>query len=131
RSAQPVAGSTTQVISSIDANCATGTPPTSGGGTSIGFLDQNGNAVTYTLTGASCSTAGCDLQKNGNTVIGGVQRRQIWRYDNSTRAVLSATMANIREIRIQIPTKTERGAGTGTAGDQHAVVESRVRFRNI
>jgi hypothetical protein len=44
---------------------------------------------------------------------------------------LSATLTNIREIRIQIQTKTERGAGAGTPGDQHAIVESRVRFRNI
>ena len=132
RSALPVAG-TTQVVTAIDANCATGAPPASGGGTSISFSDQNGTATTYTLVGASCNTSasGCDLQKNGATVIGGVQALQIWCYNNATPVALSATLANIREIRIQIQTKTERGAGAGTAGDQHAIVESRVRFRNI
>lgn len=132
RSALPVAG-TTQVITAIDANCATGAPPGTGGGTSISFTDQNGAATTYALVGAGCTTSqtGCDLQKNGNTVVGGVQRLQIWCYNNATPAALNATLANIREVRIQISTKTERGAGAGSAGDQHAIVESRVRFRNI
>ena len=58
-----------------------------------------------------------------------MQQLQIWCYDAS--GTLNFTLASIREIRIQIRTKTERGAGTGTAGDQHAVAESRVRFRNI
>jgi prepilin-type N-terminal cleavage/methylation domain-containing protein len=133
RSAQPVAGSTTQVISAIDANCSTGTPPSGGGGTSISFSDQNGTAVAYTLSGTNCSTSstGCDLQRNGVTVIGGVQQLQIWCYNNASPSVLNATLANIREIRIQIRTRTERGAQTGSAGDQHAVVEGRVRFRNV
>ena len=133
RLATPVAGGTTQVISAIDANCASGPPPGSGGGTSISFNDQNGTAVTWTLTGTNCSTSasGCDLQRNGVTVIGGVQALQIWCYNNATTPTLNAALANIREVRIQIQTKTERGAQTGSAGDQHAVVESRVRFRNI
>ena len=132
RSALPVAG-TTQVITAVDANCATGAPPTSGGGTSISFSDQNGTATTYALVGASCTTSqnGCDLQKNGVTLIGGVQTLQIWCYDSASPAALNATLASIREIRIQISTKTERGAKAGTPGDQHAKVESRVRLRNI
>jgi prepilin-type N-terminal cleavage/methylation domain-containing protein len=133
RSALPVAG-TTQVITAIDVACANGPAPASGGGTSISFSDQNGAATTYALVGANCTTSqtGCDLQKNGATLIGGVQTLQIWCYNNATPAVLSAApLANIREIRIQISTKTERGAGAGSPGDQHAIVESRVRFRNI
>ena len=130
RSALPV-GATSQVVTAIDANCATGAPPNNGGGTSISFTDQTGTAVTYALVGASCATAGCDLQKNGTTVIGGVQNLQIWCYDNSTPAALNATLASIREIRVQITTQTERGAAAGSPGDQHAIVESRVRFRNV
>jgi prepilin-type N-terminal cleavage/methylation domain-containing protein len=138
RSALPVAG-TTRIITAIDANCATGAPPAlgtagGGGGTSIGFTDQDGNAVTYSLVGASCTTAanGCDLQKNGATLIGGVQELQIWCYDNASPAALSAApLDNIREIRIQIRTKTERTAQAGSAGDQHARIEGRVRLRNI
>ena len=130
RSALPV-GATSQVVTAIDANCAAGGPPATGGGTSISFTDQTGTAVTYALVGASCSTSGCDLQKNGTTVIGGVQNLQIWCYNNATPAALNSTLANIREIRVQITTKTERGAAAGSPGDQHAIVESRVRFRNV
>jgi prepilin-type N-terminal cleavage/methylation domain-containing protein len=132
RSALPAAG-TTQVVTAIDNNCSTGAPPATGGGTSISFTDQNGTAVAYGVVAAGvngCTTADAPcLQKNNVTVVGGVQQLQIWCYNGS--GTLNNTLANIREIRIQIRTKTERGAGTGTAGDQHAVAESRVRFRNI
>ena len=82
---------------------------------------------------ANCttSTTGCDLQKNGASLIGGVQELQIWCYNNATPAALDNTLANIREIRIQIRTKTERSAQTASAGDQHARVEGRVRLRNV
>ena len=132
RSALPVGG-TTQVITAIDNNCANGTPPSlpaagGGGGTSIGFTDENGVATTYQLNGT-------DLQqtKAGTTtvLVGGVQSLQIWCYNNATPIALNATLANIREIRIQIVTQTERGAQANSAGDQHARVEGRVRFRNI
>ena len=135
RSALPVAGSTTQVVSAIDANCANGPPPGTGGGTSISFNDQNNTAVSYTVAAAGtgdCTTASAPcLQKNGVTVIGGLVSLQIWCYNNASPPALNATVGNIREILIQIKTKTERGAQTGSAGDQHAVVEGRVRFRNI
>lgn len=132
RSALPIAG-TTQIITAIDNSCANGPPPATGGGTSISFSDQNGVATTYALVGANCTTSqtGCDLQKNNVTLIGGVQTLQIWCYNNATPPALSFTLANIREIRIQISTKTERGARAGSPGDQHAKVESRVRLRNI
>jgi prepilin-type N-terminal cleavage/methylation domain-containing protein len=126
RSALPAAGSSTQVISSRDANCNTGAPPSTGGGTSIGFTDQNGVLVSYQLSGT-------DLQKTTagtiDVVVGGVTTLQIWCYNSSGN--LDNTMANIREVLIQISTKTERSAQAGSAGDQHAVVEGRVRFRNI
>jgi prepilin-type N-terminal cleavage/methylation domain-containing protein len=126
RSALPVAGSSTQVISSRDANCNTGAPPSTGGGTSIGFTDQNGVLVSYQLSGT-------DLQKTTagtiDVVVGGVTALQIWCYNSGGN--LDNTMANIREVLIQISTKTERSAQAGSAGDQHAVVEGRVRFRNI
>ena len=139
RSALPAAG-TTQVVTAIDNNCSTGAPPDTGGGTSISFTDQGGAAVVYTLAGpgAPCEGTTSCLRKTTtppvgaattDTVVGGVQQLQIWCYNAS--GALNSTLANIREIRIQIRTQTERGAGTGTAGDQHAVAESRVRFRNI
>ena len=63
------------------------------------------------------------------TVIGGMQSLQIWCYDST--GALNAALTGITEIRVQIATQTERGATAGSPGDQHAVVESRVRFRNI
>jgi prepilin-type N-terminal cleavage/methylation domain-containing protein len=130
RAALPAAG-TTQIVTAIDAACSTGVPPGSGGGTSITVTDQNSTVVAYTLVGASCATSatGCDLQRNGVTLVGGVQSLRIWCYNGN--GALSNTLADIREIRIQISTRSERGAQAGSAGDQHAVVEGRVRFRNV
>ena len=128
RSAQTVAGSTTQVLSAIDGNCATGTPPGNGGGTTVDFTAQDGHTVRYQLTGTNLERV-----DNGTTtvLVGGVQQFRIWCYNNANVPILSATLANIREIRIHIRTQTERGAQSGSAGDQHATVEARVRFRNI
>jgi prepilin-type N-terminal cleavage/methylation domain-containing protein len=122
---------TTQVVSAIDANCSTGAPPTSGGGTSITVRDQTDIVVAYSLVGASCATSatGCELQRNGAPVVGGVQSLQIWCYN--ANGALSNVLGDIRELRIQIRTRTERPAQAGSPGDQHAVVEGRLRFRNI
>jgi prepilin-type N-terminal cleavage/methylation domain-containing protein len=122
---------TTQIVSAIDANCSTGAPPTSGGGTSITVRDQTDTVVAYSLVGASCATSatGCELQRNAVTVVGGVQSLQIWCYN--ANGALSNVLADIRELRIQIRTRTERPAQAGSPGDQHAVVEGRLRFRNI
>jgi len=118
---------TTQVITLIDNNCSTGAPPASGGGTAITFTEsQTSKVVSYQMSGT-------DLQRtyDGTTtvLIGGVQQLQIWCYDST--GALSSALASIQSIRIQIRTQTERTAQAGSAGDQHAVVEGRVRFRNI
>jgi prepilin-type N-terminal cleavage/methylation domain-containing protein len=130
RVALPAAG-TTQVVSAIDGACSTGVPPASGGGSSVTVTDQTSTVVTYQLVGASCATSatGCELQRNGVTVVGGVQELRIWCYNAA--GALSNTLADIRELRIQIRTRSERSAQAGSAGDQHAVVEGRVRFRNV
>ena len=54
---------------------------------------------------------------------------QIWCYNAA--GTLDSNLDNIREVLIQIKTQTERTAQAGSPGDQHAVVEGRVRFRNI
>jgi prepilin-type N-terminal cleavage/methylation domain-containing protein len=128
RSALPIGG-TTQVVNAIDAACQNGPPPGTGGGTWIEFIEsQAGHTIRYRLTGSNLERV-----DNGTAtvLIGGVQTLQIWCYNNASPAVLSSTPASIREIRIQISTGTERTAQTGSAGDQHAKVEGRVRFRNI
>jgi len=62
-------------------------------------------------------------------VVGGIQELRIWCYNAS--GALNDTLADIREIRIHIRTRSERSPAAGSAGDQHAVVEGRVRFRNV
>ena len=90
-------------INAFPANCNT-----ANGGTTITFNDQNGVATT---------------------VIGGVQSLRIWCYNTSN--TLTATLGDIRTIRVQVTTRTERGAATNSPGDQHAISEGRVRLRNI
>jgi prepilin-type N-terminal cleavage/methylation domain-containing protein len=125
RLGQPQTG-TTRVVTAIDIACSTGPVPTNGGATSISFGDKDSPATinTYALNGT-------DLQKNGATVIGGVQSLRIWCYDGNGALNTTGNLDNIREIRVQIRTQTERGARSGTPGDQHAIVEGRVRFRNV
>jgi len=126
---------TTRVVDNIDNNCSAGAPPTSGGGSSITFTNQEGSDITYQLLGVNCatSTTGCNLQRVESgvaaTLVGGVQQLQIWCYNGS--GTLNNALSGIREVRIQIRTKTERPAAAGSPGDQHAVAEGRVRFRNI
>lgn len=133
RTALPQPGGGTTMLAAIDVNCQNGPAPTNGGGTSIRFLDENNVDTTYAIAAAGvgdCTAASAPcLQKNLVTVIGGVQQLQIWCYNSLGN--LDSTLGNVREVRVQIRTKTERGATAGTAGDQHAVAESRVRFRNI
>jgi prepilin-type N-terminal cleavage/methylation domain-containing protein len=125
RSAVPVAG-TTQVVTSRDAACNTGAPPGTGGGISIGFTDQFSQTVTYQLNGTNLERTYAGVT---DVLVGGVQQLRIWCYNGT--GGLDNDLADIREVRVQIRTQTERGAQAGSAGDQHAVAEARVRFRNI
>lgn len=108
-------------INAFPANCNT-----AAGGTTITFNDQNGAATTYSLSGT-------DLNRTvggvATTVIGGVQSLKIWCYNTSD--TLTATLGDIRSIRVQVTTQTERGAAPNSPGDQHAIAEGRVRLRNI
>jgi prepilin-type N-terminal cleavage/methylation domain-containing protein len=108
-------------INAFPANCNT-----ANGGTTITFNDQNGVATTYSL-------AGTDLNRTvggvATPVIGGVQSLRIWCYNTSN--TLTAVLSDIRTIRVQVTTRTERGAAANSPGDQRAVSEGRVRLRNI
>jgi prepilin-type N-terminal cleavage/methylation domain-containing protein len=91
--------------------------------TSVGFNDQNGTAVTYTLTGTN-------LQRNGATVIGGVSSLTIQAFDSNGTA--TTTAANVRSVSLSLSTRTEKVSGTpGGAVNQHATVATRVRLRNL
>ena len=111
-----------QAITAIPAGCGTGPVPTNGGATTIGFNDQNGVAVQYQLVGT-------DLQRNGVVLIGGVQSLRIWCYDVAD--ALTATATLVRSVHVQIGTRTESAVGAGSNRDQHALMETRVRLRNL
>ena len=111
-----------QAITAIPAGCGTGPVPTNGGATTISFNDQNGVAVQYQLVGT-------DLQRNGVVLIGGVQSLRIWCYDVAD--ALTATASLVRSVHVQIGTQTESTVGAGSNRDQHALMETRVRLRNL
>ena len=108
-------------INAFPANCNT-----ANGGTTITFNDQNSVATTYSLAGTNLNRT---VGGVATTVIGGVQTLRIWCLNTSN--TLTATLSDIRTIRVQVTTRTERGAAANSPGDQHAISEGRVRLRNI
>ena len=89
-------------------------------------LAESGHPVSYRLNGANL-----ERTENGATdvVIGGVQEVRVWCYDG--KGALKNTLAEIRELRIQVRARAETPAVAGSPGDQRTVAEGRVRFRNI
>lgn len=109
-------------VTNVGAGCDTGPVPTGGGATTISITDQNGNAVQYQL-------AGTNLQRNGVVVIGGVETLRIWCFSGTDALV--AVAASVRSVRIRIATQTERGVAANNPANQHALVDTRVRLRNV
>ena len=99
----------------------------------ITVTDQNGaNSIRYRLTGTDLergTTAAPGAPAAFITVIGGVTALNIWCYDGSNAA--TTTPANVRAVRIQVTTRTEKQAATNSPGNQHSQLEARVRLRNI
>lgn len=109
-------------VTAVSAGCGTGPVPTGGGATTISFTEQGGTPVQYQLVGA-------DLQRNGAVLIGGVQTLRIWCYD--VGGALTATAGSVRSVHIQINTRTESAVTATSDRNQHAVMEARVRLRNL
>lgn len=105
-----------RTVDAVGANCATS------GATSITFTDQDGDAVVYQL-------AGTDLQRNGTVVVGGVETLGIWCFDATDTA--TGTAASIRSLRVRVGTQTESGVAAYHDRNQHAILETRVRLRNV
>lgn len=105
-----------QTLTAIGANCGTT------GASTISFTDQDGNAVAYQLSGT-------DLQRNGATVVGGVQTLSIWCFDADDAA--TGTLGEIRSVRVQVVTGTESGVAVYHDRNQRAMLEARVRLRNV
>jgi prepilin-type N-terminal cleavage/methylation domain-containing protein len=108
-------------ITVVQAGCGIGPAP-GGGATTISISDQNGTAIQYQLVGTN-------LQRNGDTLIGGVQSLQIWCY-NFTGA-LTATAGSVRSVHVRVSTQTESVVTATSGRNQHAVMETRVRLRNL
>jgi prepilin-type N-terminal cleavage/methylation domain-containing protein len=114
---------TAQAVTAVGAGCGTGPVPTGGGATTITVTDQGGvAAVQYLLVGTT-------LQRNGIALIGGVQSLQIWCYDGDN--VLTPTPGNVRSVQVRIRTQTESPVAASSDRDQHALMETRVRLRNL
>ena len=92
------------------------------GTTDITFVDQGGTSHQYQLVGTI-------LQRDGAALIGGVQALRIWCYDGAE--ALTATASSVRTVLVSITTQTEKGVASYSAANQHAVVEGRVRLRNL
>ncbi len=116
----------TEIRSALAINAYPASCNTANGGTSITFNNQNSEAITYALAGTNLNRT---VGGVATTVIGGVQSLRIWCYNTSD--TLTANLADIRTIRVQITTRTERGAVANSPGDQRAIAEGRVRLRNI
>jgi len=102
-----------------------------GGAGDITFVDQTGATIRYQLVG---TTVNRSVNGTPTALVGGVQNLTLTYYsafDGSTNTgTVTATPGSVKVIRISIITGSERGASTGSAGDQHARLESTVRLRN-
>jgi prepilin-type N-terminal cleavage/methylation domain-containing protein len=102
-----------------------------GGASDVSFVDQTGATIRYQLVGTTLNRS---VNGTAAALVGGVQTLTLTYYsafDGSTNTgTVTATPGNVKVIRIAIITGSERGASTGSAGDQHATLESTVRLRN-
>jgi prepilin-type N-terminal cleavage/methylation domain-containing protein len=100
--------------------------------TSIGFTASDGaTAMSYDRAGGSAPYTLTRTVSGATTdVIGGVQSLTIQCF-TSDGYTTTTTAASVRSVRIQIQTRVTDTAGAGSMGAQQAVVESRVRLRNL
>ncbi|MBI4635489.1 MAG: prepilin-type N-terminal cleavage/methylation domain-containing protein [Candidatus Rokubacteria bacterium] len=97
------------------------------GATTITFSDQNGTAVTYALSTTN-------LQRNTITLIGGVQTFRILCYASDGTTLtngLSTLTTGVRSVKISLTTQNEDPVAAKSPGNQHAVMESTIRLRNV
>lgn len=119
-----------QALTAVGANCETGPIPTGGGATSISFTDQLGTALVYQLVDPDgAGPMPPELQRNGISVIGGVQFLRIWCFDMNEAP--TAVAGDVRSVRILVGTQTESGVAAYHERNQHALFDTRVRLRNL
>jgi prepilin-type N-terminal cleavage/methylation domain-containing protein len=125
-------------VTAVAAECGTGPVPTGGGGTSISvtvpFRDPANPAleivktIDYRLTDTTLERRE-EPAVAYDALIGGVQSVRIWCYN--ANGVLTATPTLVRSVHIQVSTQTESVVAATSDRDQHAVMETRVRLRNL
>ena len=103
-----------------------------GSATDVTFVDVTGTTVRYQLSGTTLNRTAAGV---GGVLIGGVQSLSLTYYatgfDPATNTGPTTTVpGNLKAVRIQLTTRPERPADTGTPGDQRATVESTVMLRN-
>ena len=99
--------------------------------TDITFVDEKGVTLEYELVGTTLNRIAAGVT---TPLIGGVQSLTMTyysAYDGSTNTGTTTTVRNqVTVISIQLVTGTEYQVASGSAGDQHATMESWVRLRN-
>jgi Tfp pilus assembly protein PilW len=94
-------------------------------GPSITFLNQDGQTITYALSGTTINRT---VAGTTTALIGGVQTLTVTCYsDGGATATTNPTL--VKTIRIRIVTTTEEGAAPGSAGDARSTMESTVKLR--
>jgi prepilin-type N-terminal cleavage/methylation domain-containing protein len=92
------------------------------------YIDDAGATIT-----AAYAVNGTDLQRNGETVIGGVTAFTLSYYD-ANNALLTAPIpaADVRTVNVRLATQVQGVATTNNSpANQRAMVEDRVRMRNL
>lgn len=101
------------------------------GSNTITFTDASNKTVIYALSGAAVPYVLQRSYDGANTdVIGGVVSFKIFCY-TSDGYTLTATVADVRSVQIQVQTQTEAPASSSSVAAQRAILESRVKLRNL
>jgi prepilin-type N-terminal cleavage/methylation domain-containing protein len=99
--------------------------------TDMTFVDENGNAIRYQLSGAVLNRT---LDGVTTPLIGGVVAFNLTyfsAYDGSTNTgTTTVAPGSVRLVRVQLVTGTEESVASYSASNQMATIEMLVRLRN-
>jgi Tfp pilus assembly protein PilW len=98
------------------------------------FVDENGATVTvqYSLNGTNLQrnqTAPVPAAAQPETVIGGVNALALTYFDSNN--VATATPASVRTVNVRLTTQPQQATASYSPANQRAMVEDRVRLRNL
>lgn len=99
------------------------------------FIDEGGGTVTvtYSLNGTNLQrnqTAPAPAAAQPETVIGGVSAFVLTYFDSNN--VATTTAANVRTVNLKLTTQPQdTAAASYSPSNQRAIVEDRVRLRNL